>query len=142
MAFELDARLRADCHVLGRLPAGFVLLHRNAALPWFILVPETDFIELHQLPDPLRIGVVGAQDGLARFIVRRFGCDKINVGALGNVVRQLHVHVIGRYEADPCWPGPVWGRLPDGPEYQAEDIEDLRQALSGALAMEPLPERR
>ncbi|MBA1145543.1 HIT family protein [Ectothiorhodospiraceae bacterium WFHF3C12] len=138
MTFQLDDRLRDDCHVLGRLPAGLVLLHRNAALPWFILVPETDVAELHQLPDALRISLVGAQDGLARFVARRFECHKLNVAALGNQVRQLHVHVIGRFEGDPCWPGPVWGRLPPGPAYGRAELDDLRAGLGDAIAMVPL----
>jgi diadenosine tetraphosphate (Ap4A) HIT family hydrolase len=136
VAFQIDERLLADSHLLGRLTAGPVLLHRNATLPWFILVPETDLVELHQLPDALRVQVVGGQDGLARFLVRHFRCQKVNTAALGNQVRQLHVHVIGRWEDDPCWPGPVWGRLPPGPEYGADDIDGLRQALVEAVGME------
>jgi len=134
---ELDQRLRQDNHVLGRLPAGRVLLNRNALVPWFVLVPDTELIELHQLPDAVRIRVVGAQDGLSRFIKWYFECDKMNVAALGNQVSQLHIHVIGRRHDDPCWPDPVWGRLPDGPGYTPAALDALVAAMGERLRLEP-----
>lgn len=128
-------QLGADCHVLGRLRSGALLLNRNAALPWFLLVPEGDAVELHDLPPAVRRRLESDQDGLARFVLRRFACDKLNVAAIGNVVPQLHVHVIGRYRDDPCWPGVVWGRLPAGPIYPDDELAALSLALTEELGL-------
>lgn len=120
--FDLHPRLLEDCHGLGRLDLCHVLLHRNATLPWFILVPEvgTGVTELHEMDRDQRLRLDDELSRVARFVKSRLGAKKINVGAIGNLVPQLHVHVIGRDPADPCWPGVVWGRLPAGPEWPAE----------------------
>jgi diadenosine tetraphosphate (Ap4A) HIT family hydrolase len=122
--FEVHARLLEDCHSLGRLGLSHVLLHRNATLPWFILVPEVGagVTELHEL-DPARGRLLaGEVQRVARFVKECLGARKINTAAIGNIVAQLHVHVIGRNPEDPCWPGVVWGRLPDGPAWPAERL--------------------
>jgi len=126
---ELHPQLVADCHVLGACAGNALLLQRNAVVPWFLLVPPTTLTELHELPRPLRLGLDAAADALARFIKRRFACDKINVAAIGNVVPQLHLHVIGRRRDDDCWPRPVWGNLTTTSAYSPETLT----ALSGAL---------
>jgi len=126
---ELHPQLAADCHVLGACAGNALLLQRNAEVPWFLLVPPTTLTELHELPPSLRTSLVAAADELARFIKRHYACEKINVAAIGNVVPQLHLHVIGRRRDDACWPRPVWGNLTAATAYTPEALT----ALSGAL---------
>lgn len=131
--FELHPRLGADCHRLGRIGHCELLLNRNAAVPWFILVPHTGVLELFDLDPPLRAELEAAGDALARWLKRRFGCDKVNVAAIGNLVPQLHVHIVGRRAGDACWPLPVWGHLPAGPDYGELEIAALESDLAGIL---------
>ena len=108
--FALDARLAADTVHVGDLALCSVLLMDDARFPWLILVPRragaseiTDLspVDAQALMDEMRIAT-GVMLTLAK-------PDKVNVAALGNVVSQLHVHVIGRFRSDPAWPKPVWG---------------------------------
>lgn len=128
----LHPQLVADCHALGRSYGHALLLQRNAAVPWFILVPPTAVVELHELPPTLRTSLEVAADRLARFVKAHFCCDKINVAALGNVVPQLHLHVIGRRRDDACWPRPVWGHLSETAEYAPDTLTSLVAALRAA----------
>jgi diadenosine tetraphosphate (Ap4A) HIT family hydrolase len=131
-AWPLHPQLAADCHVLGHCAGGALLLQRNAAVPWFLLVPPTSATELHELPPPLRARLDAAADRLARFVKHHFRCDKINIAAIGNVVPQLHLHVIGRRRDDPCWPRPVWGHLDAGGAYPPASLASLERALRDA----------
>ena len=110
MTFQIDSRLAADTIPVGDLALSSVLLLNDARFPWFVLVPRiggasevTDLSEEQsvQLMQEIRIA--------ARVMMELSRPDKVNVGALGNIVAQLHVHVIGRFRSDPAWPGPVWG---------------------------------
>lgn len=109
-AFTLDSRLQADTLPIGELALCRVLLMDDARFPWLILVPRkadlADLIDLdagerHRMMDEIAI----ASDALKV----AFGPDKLNVAALGNQVRQLHIHVIARFTSDVAWPSPVWG---------------------------------
>ena len=133
----LHPRLRADSHRLGNVASGTLLLHRNATLPWFMLVPDTEATELHRLEPELRRALEQDQDALARHLLDGLGCHKVNVAAIGNLVPQLHVHVVGRRRNDPCWPGVVWGRLPEGPDYTEAQLGGLRDGLAAALGLRP-----
>ena len=106
---------------------------RNALIPWYIIVPETDLSELDRLPDRQRQQVYGLGDQLARFVRDTHGSQRVNVAAIGNLVPQLHLHVIGRSPGDPCWPGVVWGQLPDGPDWSEQELGNLRRKLAQAL---------
>ncbi len=108
--FTLDPRLSADTLHIGDLALSRVLLMDDARFPWLILVPRRPEVsEITDLAGPdaaalweeIRL-TVGVMQSLAK-------PDKVNVAALGNVVAQLHVHVVGRFLSDPAWPGPVWG---------------------------------
>ena len=127
MDFALDPRLAADAIPVGDLALSSVLLLDDARFPWLVLVPRrpgaseiTDLSEedAAALARETRIAV-GVMLALAK-------PDKVNVGALGNVVAQLHVHVVGRFRSDPAWPGPVWGhgvRKPYPPHAAAQLVE-------------------
>jgi diadenosine tetraphosphate (Ap4A) HIT family hydrolase len=119
---EIHPRLLADCHRLGRFPACHLLLHRNAALPWFILVPEACVSDLLDLEAGRREVVLGECALVSDYIKAEFRLPKVNFAAIGNLVPQLHLHVVGRTPGDPCWPAPVWGHLAAGPEYLPEQI--------------------
>lgn len=127
--FELHPQLAADFHRLGRAGAIHVLLRRNAMLPWFILVPESSALELYELEPALRQALDALADPLARFVKAYFSCDKINVAAIGNIVPQLHLHVIGRRRDDCCWPQAAWGHVTGAREYSAEDLSTLKASL-------------
>lgn len=134
--FELHPRLAADCHLVGRWPEGLLLLHRNATVPWFILVPITGAEQLMALPTAQRQAVTERWNALATWIGSRFDCDRVNLGAIGNLVPQLHLHAVGRRRDDPAWPGVVWGF--DMPEASWTETQraDLERELHEALALQ------
>lgn len=134
--FSLHPRLLEDCHLLGRLALCQVLLHRNSTLPWFILVPGCDagISEWHELPAVQRRQLEHESMLVSRFLRTRLDVHKVNIAAIGNVVAQLHVHVIGRRRDDPCWPGVVWGRLPAGPAWLPGRPDELFAALQAFAA--------
>jgi len=127
--FEIHSQLLADCHRLGQLQFCHLLLNKNATLPWFILVPQTDVTDLLELADEQRNTAMREAATIAQVIKRRFGYGKINFAAIGNVVPQLHLHVVGRAPDDPCWPAPIWGNLTVSREYLAERVAEIRQLL-------------
>ncbi|MHA7817660.1 MAG: HIT family protein [Pseudohaliea sp.] len=125
----LHPGLAADTHCLGALTSALLLLHREAALHWFILVPGTECDDLTDLPTDQRLLLLEDAAALGQFLKAEFAYPKVNVGALGNVVPQLHLHVIGRRPGDFCWPEPVWGRPSPGHAWSGEAL----QALIGRL---------
>ncbi len=133
MTFEIDAQLRRDCFVLGRLPFSHVLLLDNAEVPWLILVPETPETELCDLPESQAATLIREAKQIA--IVVRKGLpgspavEKMNVASIGNIVRQLHVHVIGRFVADAYWPGVVWGQ-PAQKHYSEAAVQAIVRHLA------------
>ncbi len=129
--FELDHRLAADCVVLGELKFSLVLLVKNALLPWFILVPRTTQAELIDLTKAEQDLVYQETLFVSEFVRRNFEITKLNVGAIGNIVRQMHIHVVGRHESDFCWPGVVWGRS-EKEAYAPERIEEIRRLFETA----------
>jgi diadenosine tetraphosphate (Ap4A) HIT family hydrolase len=111
MSFVLDERLARDTFAVGDWPLSRVLLMNDARYPWLILVPRRkDLVELTDLDARERALLVEEAGQAAAFLKRETKADKINIGALGNVVRQFHLHVVGRTVGDPAWPGPIWGR--------------------------------
>ena len=110
MEFELDPRLAADSHWVADGPLCQLRLMDDSRFPWLVLVPRVagavEWFDLGQSDQHSMLEEVGHA---ARLLRELSGCDKINLGALGNIVRQLHVHVVARSHADAAWPGPVWG---------------------------------
>ena len=127
--FRIHDQLLADCHRIGRFELCHVLLHRNAAVPWFILVPETEVAEFLDLREHLRTLALKEAGAVARFIKQELGCEKINFAAIGNVVPQLHLHVVGRRPDDPCWPAPVWGHLTGNQQYGGGRLQEIGALL-------------
>ncbi|MDD1783015.1 HIT family protein [Enterovibrio sp. ZSDZ35] len=110
MAFSLHPRLEADTTWLGDLPLCRVLLSKEDIGPWLILVPKVEGItEIHHLSEEDQIQFIKESSALASKLEHFSHPDKINIGALGNMVSQLHIHHIARFQTDVAWPGPIWG---------------------------------
>ena len=133
MSFAVDPRLVADCHALGDLALSRVLLMDDARFPWLILVPRiAGARELFDLDAADRASLLAELDAAGRALETLLRPDKFNIAALGNVVPQLHVHVIARWATDAAWPKPVWNqgeRVRYEPRALAQRIESLRGAL-------------
>lgn len=111
--FCIDPRLAADTHLIGRGPLSELRLFDDARYPWFVLVPRrTGAEDVSQLTVDERAQLEQESAALVAGLHEAFGVDKVNVASLGNVVRQLHLHHVGRRLDDPAWPGPVWGHSP------------------------------
>lgn len=135
--FALDPRIEADTVGLGALPLCRVLLHRDARYPWVLLVPARSGItEIHQLADTDRRALMDESAGVSRLMQGLFEAPKMNVAALGNVVPQLHVHIVARHAEDAAWPGPIWGAAPPLP-YTPAALEARVAALREAFATLP-----
>jgi diadenosine tetraphosphate (Ap4A) HIT family hydrolase len=127
--FQIHPQLLLDCHAIGKFALCHLLLHRNAAVPWFILVPETEARDLLDLAEKPRTATMNEAAAVSDFVKKILHYPKINFAAIGNVVPQLHLHVVGRKPGDPRWPAPVWGHLTDGPEYSAARLKEITSLL-------------
>jgi diadenosine tetraphosphate (Ap4A) HIT family hydrolase len=111
--FQLDARLAADSVFVADGPLSQIRLIDDSRFPWLVLVPRvqgaSEWIDLDGAQQRLLLAEINQLSHLLR---AEPGVTKLNIGALGNIVRQLHVHLLGRHEGDPAWPGPVWGSGP------------------------------
>lgn len=132
--FALDPRLQQDTLPIGDLPLCRLLLMNDAQYPWFILVPRREEVsELFQLGVDEQRQLWQETTFLAETLKDTFGADKMNVATLGNVVSQLHMHVIVRRCEDVAWPAPVWGRHP-AVAYSDEEVAAIRAKLRLVLA--------
>jgi diadenosine tetraphosphate (Ap4A) HIT family hydrolase len=119
--FTLAPRLKADSIFLTDWPLCQLRLMDDARYPWLILVPRREGLEEWTELVPQDLTVLSAEIARAgRGLAQMFNPRKLNVGALGNIVRQMHVHVIARFETDAAWPGPVWGQ---GTRLPYEEVE-------------------
>lgn len=133
----LHPRLAADTVPVGDFAFSRLLLSNDANYPWTILVPRRAGIrEIHELSEADQQQLLRESMLLSRALMTAFAPTKLNLAALGNMVPQLHVHHIARYETDPAWPAPVWGRVPaidyDEAARQVR-IQTLRELLGEAL---------
>jgi diadenosine tetraphosphate (Ap4A) HIT family hydrolase len=126
----LHPQLLSDTHFLGRLGSSRVLLHRNAVVPWFILVPDSADGDLLEVPLGMLSTIMEEAALISRFVKETFGCAKVNFASIGNVVPQLHLHIVGRRPDDPCWPAPVWGNLRLARDYPADELARIVEQLS------------
>src|SRR4051812_21477914 len=127
--FDLDPRLAGDTLVVGDLPLCRVLLMRDSRYAWLTLVPRRPGrAEVSDLGEDERALLWREVDAAGAAIRAVAPCDKLNIGALGNIVRQLHVHVVARREGDAAWPGPVWG-FGKAEAYAEGEAERLVAAL-------------
>ncbi|RJX81333.1 HIT domain-containing protein [Pseudomonas sp. LS-2] len=131
--FVLDQRLLQDTVPVGDFPLSRLLLSNDSQYPWFILVPRrADISEVFQLSEADQAQLWSETNSLSQTLQRLFNADKMNVAALGNVVSQLHMHVIVRHKTDVAWPAPVWGKHPAVPystDQSAAIIARLKDVL-------------
>jgi diadenosine tetraphosphate (Ap4A) HIT family hydrolase len=135
--FALHPRLAADTHAVTDWPLCRVLLMNDARFPWLVLVPRrpgaTEFYDLDANARALAAEEIARA---ARALKQLTGADKINLGALGNLVPQLHLHVVARRMTDAAWPGPVWGAGSAIPYLDLKaEAERLRAALEAGTAV-------
>lgn len=132
--FVLDPRLENDSIRVKAIGLCEVRLSKDCRWPWLILVPRrADMTELFELTPLDQVLLTFEIERVAQALKKVTGATKINVGALGNIVRQLHVHVIARFEGDANWPGPVWGFGKAEPYEDGKRdafIDQLREAFS------------
>lgn len=134
--FTLDTRLQQDTVLIGDFPLCRVLLMNDASYPWFILVPRrADISEVFHLSGADQAVLWAETTHLAEVLRDAFSAEKVNIATLGNVVSQLHMHVIARYREDAAWPAPVWGRQPAIP-YTEVQIAAIRERLGSVLGGE------
>ena len=132
--FSLDERLVKDCHLMVETDGLNYLLHSNAEVAWFILVPHTNQTEFYQLDSLLQKQLCEQVNLLSAFVKSQFNSDKINVATIGNVVSQMHIHVIGRRTDDVYWPDVVWGRESEK-TYNSEQISLITEQLTSYLKL-------
>ena len=109
--FILNKTLQEDSFLIKELELSKLLLMNDSNYPWFILVPRVyNITEIFELTLEQQENLCKETIQLSKFIKHKFEADKINIGALGNVVSQLHIHIIARYENDIVFPLPVWGQ--------------------------------
>lgn len=124
--FTLHPTLENDSVVLGDYPLCRVLLIKDKQYPWLVLVPRRDGVrEIYELTEDDQQQFWRESAELGRELMRVFDGDKLNIGALGNMVPQLHVHHIVRYAKDPAWPGPIWGAQPMY-NYTSQGLTDFK----------------
>nr|WP_255263614.1 HIT domain-containing protein [Pseudomonas aegrilactucae] len=129
----MDSCLHHDTVALGDFPLCRLLLSKDANYPWFILVPRRRAIsEVFQLEEKEQKQLWEETTLLAKLLDKLFVADKMNIATLGNVVRQLHMHVIVRRESDAAWPGPVWGSQP-ALAYAPEELAHVRRVVEREL---------
>lgn len=133
--WHLHPQLAEDTHPVASLALCELRLMDDTNYPWLVLVPRVaDAVELLDLDDTQRHAITDEIDLASRALRALFRPHKLNVAALGNLVPQLHVHIIARFQHDPAWPAPVWGRVaarPYSPETLVERIAALQAALRG-----------
>ena len=131
--FSFDPRLLKDCEVLGKFKLCHVLLMCDANYPWVVLVPDREkMVEIFDLSIDDQKQLQLESTSLLSYLKKEFTADKMNVAALGNVVSQLHVHHIVRYENDIAWPSPVWGAFP-AKKYTGTGLEKRIECLIKGL---------
>ena len=131
-SFSLHPQLAADSHSVGDLALSLVVIIKDANFPWVLLVPRRPGVEIIDLTPAEQTELMGEIARTGAALKEITACDKLNIAALGNVVPQLHVHVVARLRGDPAWPGPVWGhgaREPYPGEALAEQAAALRLRL-------------
>jgi diadenosine tetraphosphate (Ap4A) HIT family hydrolase len=136
--WELDPLLERDTTPVGDMPLSRVLLIKDSTYPWLLLVPRRHLaVEITDL-DMIEQAQLMSEIAHASHTLKALtGCDKINVAALGNVVSQLHVHIIARSRGDAAWPRPVWNAVPPR-DYDKAALDKLLAALRQRLTLTPL----
>ena len=133
MSFNLDAKLHADTHHICDLKLCRVLLMNEQNYPWVILVPmKNGAVEITDLSQEDQHQLLAETTKVMDVLKSLTDCTKLNVANLGNVVSQLHVHVVARFETDAAWPAPIWGKA-DPVAYEETDATGMVAVLKARL---------
>ncbi|CAM2807851.1 HIT domain-containing protein [Vibrio ordalii] len=134
MNFELHPQLAKDTSVIGEFPLCLALLHKDNSVPWVILVPKrANLKELHHLSMQDQQQFLYESQAVSQALEATFCPDKLNLGALGNMVPQLHIHHVARFKNDVAWPGPIWGNTQGvmrAEQEQQEILTRIKNVLS------------
>jgi diadenosine tetraphosphate (Ap4A) HIT family hydrolase len=132
-SFKLNERLESDSMLMANIGLCQLRLMNDRRWPWLILIPQRPDVEEIFALQPLDQAMLTFETNLiAEALKKTTGATKINVGALGNIVRQLHVHIIARFENDAGWPGPVWGYGTREP-YETVDLPEFTKTILDAI---------
>ena len=132
--WSLDPQLQRDTTAVGDLTLARVLAMNDSNYPWLILVPRVpDAVEIIDLDDEQQAQLIDEIATLSHVLKDVTGCDKLNVAAIGNVVAQLHVHIVARRRGDASWPRPVWGAVPARP-YQPAELARFIERIRSEVA--------
>ncbi len=140
MAFELDSRIAGSTHLVTTTDGIQVRLADDARYMWLMLIPEVAGArELHDLGTADRQRIMTLAARLGAWLKADTGADKINTAAIGNVVPQLHLHIVARHQGDAAWPAPIWGH--GEPQPMTADMREARiEKLAAFLASQPPPD--
>ncbi|MDZ5450913.1 HIT family protein [Labrys sp. ZIDIC5] len=128
LTFTLHPQLAGDSTAIGDLTLSHLRLSNDAGFPWLLLIPKRpDIGEIIELDEADRAVLMQEIAAVSQALKTLTGCDKLNVAALGNMVPQLHVHIIARFKGDPAWPKPVWGQVPARPYAEAVAADLISQ---------------
>ena len=139
--FKLDQRLANDCIQLGYLhwtnkedkppaKASLLLLMNNAEIPWFVIVPvDVSAIDIDELDEKHQQEMLKEMNVLSAFLKRHYSVNKINFASIGNIVNQMHFHLVARTKNDPAWPGVVWGTRAKI-KYNQQQVEEITKLLT------------
>ncbi|MBU2896437.1 HIT domain-containing protein [Vibrio hepatarius] len=138
MNFELHPQLAKDTSTIGHFPLSIALLHKDNAVPWVILVPKRNNLkELHHMTQLDQHQFLLESQAVNQVLEATFNPDKLNLGVLGNMVPQLHIHHIVRFKNDVAWPGPIWGNTKG--EFRSEDEQKaLLTQIQNVLSLSKL----
>jgi diadenosine tetraphosphate (Ap4A) HIT family hydrolase len=135
LPWSLHPQLEQDTETIGDLALSRLLVSRDGNYPWLLLVPRrpgaSEIIDLDAADQRQLMAEIAIVSGALKAIT---ACDKLNVAAIGNMVPQLHVHIVARRRDDPAWPRPVWGALP-APKWDPAALERLVAAVRGKVGL-------
>jgi diadenosine tetraphosphate (Ap4A) HIT family hydrolase len=132
--FKIAPELQNDCHMIVELMFSSLMLLDDSRFLWFILVPKRPMLEEIYDMSPEEQQILFAEvSTLGKILRTKFAADKVNVASFGNVVKQLHIHVIGRYKTDDAWPKPVWCASTEKIPYAPSKIAEIKKIIAANL---------
>ncbi len=131
--FQLHPQLSKDCLIVGNLPLSQLLMMNDSQYPWFILVPRRQSVrEIFHLTEADRHQFINESCIVAEQMTAIYQPDKLNIAAIGNLVPQLHIHHVARYQNDIAWPAPIWGKFAATP-FETLEAEHHINRMRGHL---------
>ncbi len=131
--FTLAKELQNDCYPIKELMFTSLLLYNDSRFLWFILVPKRPMLEeIYDMSVDEQQILFAEVSALGKIIRTKFKADKVNVASFGNVVKQLHIHIIGRYKTDDAWPKPVWCANTEKTSYTKDKVDEIKKMIEAA----------